>query len=173
MSKEPIFEGSRPLEEIVNIITYSKWSMKYAIDTINDSARKGGYLCIARPNGMIMAVVLIGTVAKEEKAKKYLSLCQEKALRLALHPEHCSSWQSRDESVQHYGGAIRTKRFIFSFSGFPELWDEAFVVDLASQTYAHPSGLSTVRRNMIKRASNNPYIDHSYGCNRCTESSGD
>jgi hypothetical protein len=158
---EPIFEGFRPLEEVVEIITFSTLSLKHALEKINDPLRKGGCMCIARPNGLIVAVLLIGEVVSEERMRKYFALCQEKAVRLASHPEHVSSWQSRDETKQRYAGAIRSRKYILSFSGLPELWDEACMTDLAAKT----CGLSVTRSNKIQRASNNPYLDGCYGSN--------
>jgi hypothetical protein len=95
--------------------------------------RKGGCFCIADiQTGQPYLVVSIGKVA-EEKLGKYFLLCQEKARRLAEHPEHLSSWQSRDERMDRFGGAIRTKRYILSFSGLPQKLDEASMLAVAGR----------------------------------------
>jgi hypothetical protein len=104
-----------------------------AVDLINDPKRKGGYLCVTMPTGTPLCVLIVGEVEPEEKAQKYFEFCQEKAKRLAANAGHVSSWQSRDESQNRYGGAIRTGKFILSFSGFPEDWDEACMVVAAQQ----------------------------------------
>ena len=70
-----------------------------------------------------------------DKDKLYRDRAQEKARRLHNHPEHKTSRESRNESRGQYGGAIRAckddQSYIFSFSGFPEIWDEAFMLFLA------------------------------------------
>src|SRR3989338_4641417 len=48
----------------------------------------------------------------------------EKAKRLGRLPEHFSSWQSRDEAMNQFGGAIRVMGGILSFSGLAEHYDE-------------------------------------------------
>ena len=60
-----------------------------------------------------------------ERGQKYLELAQEKARRLAEHPDHWSSWQSRNPDEGKWGGAVNAGAYIFSFSGLPELADEA------------------------------------------------
>jgi hypothetical protein len=54
-----------------------------------------------------------------------LSYCQEKALRLARHPEHVSSAQSRDDDNEQYPGAVRVGDLILSPSGMPWELDES------------------------------------------------
>ncbi len=87
------------------------------------------------------ATMFAGTYA-EEKALKYWEFAQEKADRLANHFDkgHLSSYQSRAPEKMRWGGAIRTPGgWILSFSGFPELMDEAFMLSVARQ-----AGLITV-----------------------------
>lgn len=94
--------------------------------------REGGYFCVADgKNGLPLLTVLIGKVPLE-KALRYLNLCQEKAARLSMYPGHGSSWESRNPEENQWGGAIRVGTdFIFSLSGFPELGDEAVMLDTA------------------------------------------
>ena len=93
--------------------------------------RHGAYLCVAESRGFPLLIAPIGIVP-EEKADKYLSFCQEKVRRLARHPEHVSSWQSRNPDADEWGGAVRIQtafgELLVSMSGFPELGDEAFVL---------------------------------------------
>lgn len=66
------------------------------------------------------------------KLPKYREYSREKAERLLRHPEHMLSWQSREPKEGRWGGAVRLQSgIIFSFSGFPELVDEAFCAALA------------------------------------------
>lgn len=90
----------------------------------------------------------------------YLGFSREKGLRLAEHPDHVSSWESRDEDLMHYGGAIRCGPFILSFSGLPEHWDEILMVliarrrmfldDAQTQTIFHISGGAAKWEMMLK-----------------------
>jgi len=88
--------------------------------------RHSGYLTLMNAtNGRILLVVQIGN-CPQTKARKYFDFSQEKAGRLFIHPDHSSSWQSRIPETNQWGGAIRTTNdLILSFSGLPELADEA------------------------------------------------
>lgn len=59
--------------------------------------------------------------------------CQEKCARLAkFAPEgHVSSYQSRDESAQQYGGGVVVQNWAMAFSGLPEEGDQAVMLALA------------------------------------------
>jgi len=97
--------------------------------------RGGGYLCITKMKGDIpedapFLIIQVGAPTRE-KVLKYLEFSQEKALRLSAHPDHISSWQSRDYESNRYGGAIRAEGYILSFSGLTELADEAVLVNTA------------------------------------------
>lgn len=120
--------------------------------------RQGGYLCIAEDiTGYPYAVVLIGSVP-DEKHAKYFSLCQEKSTRLASHPDHVSSWQSRDPDGNKWGGAIKVNHLIFSFSGGPELGDEALMLAVAKGYYAKSVEIAPmVELAKIAALSKNPY----------------
>jgi len=97
--------------------------------------RRGGFLCVlpnipyyAEPVPLMIAMVGKPTASKE---RKYLELCQEKAIRLMANEKHLSSWQTRHLDHQQYGGAIRAGDFIFGFSGLIELADEAVLLMMA------------------------------------------
>jgi hypothetical protein len=47
---------------------------------------------------------------------------------LSFQIGHVSSWESRDPGHDRWGGAIRIEDLIFSFSGLPELADEALML---------------------------------------------
>ena len=92
---------------------------------------KSGYLTIKdKKDGRLILQAQIGD-CPEKKHVKYRTLSLEKADRLLENLEskkHLSSWQSKDESKDKYGGAIATHELILSFSGLPELADEAVVL---------------------------------------------
>jgi hypothetical protein len=87
----------------------------------------GGYLCITDEGGTPILITRVGE-GNPEKNNARLEFCQEKARRLAAHPEHMLSSQSRDKERQMYGGAVRgtIKKLIVSFSGLPERVDELY-----------------------------------------------
>ncbi len=101
------------------------------------AGRSGGYLCVRRSTGSRdlppLVVILVGS-APLGKAAKYCNFAQEKAQRLSDHPDHLSSWQTRDESADQYGGSVRGESLIASFSGLPEHADELLVVQVMLQS---------------------------------------
>ena len=100
--------------------------------------REGGYFTVVYEDTeqplRLHTLERIGRLSTE-KAELYRNFAQEKAKRLHAHPEHRTSRESRNEAQERYGGAIRARKdgqvYIFSFSGFPEIWDEAFMLFLA------------------------------------------
>lgn len=91
---------------------------------LKEKGSLGGYLCIAREeDGLPLAVILFGDMPRE-KCEGRLEFSQEKAKRLASHPDHKTSWESRDPANNKWGGAIRGKKYIISVSGLPEELDE-------------------------------------------------
>jgi hypothetical protein len=114
------------IDDIVRILDGIEEVVSLACRTDGRPGRNGGCLCIANPQGRVLAVFQVGSVQDDEAAKRYWTFCQEKATRLGQNPEHTSSWQTRDESVKKYGGAIRDEDGnIYSFSGLSEFLDEA------------------------------------------------
>jgi hypothetical protein len=93
----------------------------------------GGYLCIA--NGDSGIPLLIAKIGEPNplKCEKYLVFCQEKVRRLFQHPDHHLSRSSRDPALDQWGGAVRGKHHLLSFSGLPEHLDEAFMFLLAGE----------------------------------------
>lgn len=121
----------------------------------NDSPEKvsGFFTVLDTRTGEIVKTMEIGKVP-EEKREKYYKLSQEKAKRLYAHPEHLSSWQSRNPDQGEWGGSIRIENYIFSFSGLPELIDEALMLVLAHRFHwlDYGQGLE------ISFLSNNPFF---------------
>ncbi|HEY4498740.1 MAG TPA: hypothetical protein VJH94_01615 [Candidatus Paceibacterota bacterium] len=127
-----------------------------AIRLVGDDDRKGGYCCVADHEGRIHAVFLVGQLPDREKREKYFYLCQEKAARLAQHSDHISSWQSRNPQDGRWGGAVKGREFILSFSGLPELWDEASMLVAARSFY--PRLISEEGSTEIEKLSGNPHV---------------
>jgi hypothetical protein len=91
----------------------------------------GGYLCVADgESGLPIVLTPFGTQTPEE-ARITLRNAQEKPRRLATHPQHRTSWQSRNPDKEEWGGAVRGRDHLFAFSGFPEPVDEAAMALLA------------------------------------------
>lgn len=124
--------------------------------------RMGGYLCVAEgETGNPHFTVLVGGHVNQEKLPKYYHLSHEKAVRLSQNPTHVSSFQSRDGKNQ-FGGAVRTlDGLIYSFSGFPELIDEALVLVLMQlgAKYRIREKTKTIEHhcNVIAELSNNKF----------------
>ncbi|OGG69494.1 hypothetical protein A3I99_01045 [Candidatus Kaiserbacteria bacterium RIFCSPLOWO2_02_FULL_45_11b] len=112
--------------------------------------KRGGYFVVVNhQRAEFILAVKIGQVSKE-KTEKYEVLAREKAWRLYGHIGNWTSFESRNEKAGvvvydsirphcpawtelwgQWGGAVRGNRYIFSFSGFPELLDEAMMFVLA------------------------------------------
>lgn len=98
-----------------------------------DRGRKGGWVHVSDQNGNVVLHERVGRIDSPEKDERYQRLSAEKSTRLRAHPEHKTSWQSRDPDKGLWGGAFRADDgWIYSFSGLVELWDEALVFGLAS-----------------------------------------
>lgn len=91
----------------------------------------GGYLAWTDSNGIPFIAGLMWGYMPIEKAAKRQEFALEKAMRLALHNLHRTSYRSRNPKASRWGGAIRAGEHILSFSGFPEKWDEAAMFVLA------------------------------------------
>ena len=101
---------------------------------LHDRPMLGGYFVIANgTTGLPLVVAMIGAL-ELSKADQYFANACEKAQRLASHPEHRLSWQSRVENYK-FAGAVRVGCLIFSFSGLPEMLDEALMLALGAKTH--------------------------------------
>jgi len=95
--------------------------------------RRSGYFTLRnRIDGRVLLHCQISQCPNEDKAAKwaYFSL-HEKGPRLLKHPDHVSSFQSKNEEAAQYAGAIAVSDLVLSFSGLPELADEAVMLTLA------------------------------------------
>jgi hypothetical protein len=120
--------------------------------------RKGGYFCAQESNFNIPFLISQIGEPDEIKKKKYFLFSQEKAFRIYIICGTETSWQSRNEKEEKWGGAIRVGKYIFSFSGFPELVDEAVMIVLALRLRI--INLETAQK--LGSYSNNPYITQLY-----------
>jgi len=118
--------------------------------------QEGAYFCFASmKKGLPLVFTPVGDVAIE-KAEKYVAFSMEKARRLAQHPEHVSSFQSRNPPEQ-WGGAIHVGGNIFSMSGLPELGDEAVMLVTAFMFFPKLEEVR-VACNAIAQTSENPFF---------------
>ena len=131
---------------------------------------QGGYLTLEDFDGNIILISRHGDPAPE-KNSKYKFFSDEKAGRLLDHPDHISSYQSRTpeeemadtpQMERKYGGAIRIAsiKAVLSFSGLPELLDEALVTVAVIRIgrFFDSECLSELEINEIAAHSDNPYI---------------
>lgn len=96
--------------------------------------KPGGIFCLVETRtGRVLATTPCGDVP-EPNLTKYKRFAQEKATRLTVtHREfgHSTSWQSKNEAAEQYGGAIVVGDYIFSFSGYPQLIDQITMLTTA------------------------------------------
>ncbi len=133
--------------------------------------RRGCLTILSVPTGEILFTIPFGECSEvpPEKWDKYFELSQEKATRLFsqvnmhLPNGHTSSFESRNEEEDKYGGAIYSDchhhQHIFSFSGMPELIDEAMMLVLAKKL-AQDTGSAIVTK--IEALERNPYWKELY-----------
>jgi hypothetical protein len=115
--------------------------------------RTYGYFSVFDPTSRSFILTVKIGFPPDEKNAKYLALSQEKAMRLASHPEHFASFESRDEKDGKWGGAVRPcVSTIISFSGLPELADEALMLFVAY------NARWLRKKDALCVATRNPYI---------------
>lgn len=142
-------DGVRQLARILSRITPVFESAMMQMKAPN---RKGAALTIMNiDKEMIFSfTTFVGRPAADKK-EKYWNLSIEKSERLLTFPKHLSSFQSKDESKDRYGGAIRTELLLIGVSGFPELWDEAVSLVLAAiggaTTFEQAEYIASISRN--------------------------
>lgn len=133
-------------------------------DVEGSEFKREGYLTLMDGiTGKIIFTVPFGEIP-EEKREKYFKFSQEKASRLFsnvnmnLSNGHTTSWESRNVEENKYGGAIYfnclSTVFILSFSGMPELIDEAMMIVLGKKI-SKDIGRPTIKR--IEAYERNPY----------------
>jgi hypothetical protein len=115
-----------------------------------NTKRQGGYLVVMNHRSEeLVLLAKVGQISKE-LTHKCETLAREKAWRLYSRVGDWTSFESRDVEAEvmvydysqppqlaytrpwgQWGGAVRGNRYIFSFSGFPEMLDEAMMFVLA------------------------------------------
>lgn len=99
-----------------------------------DAGRCGGYFCLSWTDSQGKVTILhhgeIG-IMPNEKRKHFRKLSRDNLLRRLKNPGHVSSWQSRNPDLDLLGGDIKAGSYDLSFSGLPELADEAVMLFLA------------------------------------------
>ena len=142
------------IKSYIIYVTYFENHIMPAIINLRENPKphkRSGYLTIrSKTNGKILFVAEIGD-CPQFKAKRYFEFSVEKGERLFHHPKHISSWQSRDPEKEKRGGAIVGSELIISFSGLPELLDEAAVIVFAKFF----GWISDKQTEKIANASNN------------------
>ncbi len=123
--------------------------------------RTGGAVCFADDEGNPLYVAVISNSCVPECISKYVELCQEKALRLGSLEWQNSSWESRKPQKDWWGGAVRIERMIYSFSGLPELGDEAvmLVSSILTAKNKEQALLRKLQAEAIAEKSSNPYFE--------------
>lgn len=118
-----------------------------AIATEFGNGSNGGYLYFGDNNNNKLFLIPVGRPA-DAKKEKYASLAEEKATRLYQHPTHDLSWQSMNEEMEQYQGAIKlvSPYYAFmSFSGFPAPVDEGLCLVLSRKSeLLSPQGMETL-----------------------------
>lgn len=137
---------------------YGTLMVKAAIERFGElpewKGRNGCYMCAAEPiRGFPQLIFSVGTPAPE-KLFKYWLFSQEKNLRTARYG-HTTSFESADEKLFHYGGAVRGRRLLLDGSGFPAHGNEAIILGVHNLvgTLTHNEALA------IARKSGNPYFE--------------
>lgn len=147
--KTPLFlsergQTSESIARIGQALMTELYRFMPAVDLSTDHTfRTGGYAVIMNLADGSYYQFPVG-ILQPGKLEKYMKFSMEKARRLrcrvlGAHPNEFSSWQSRDEAKERWGGSIITgrrrdrpsSRWIFSFSGLPQLADEAFSLAFA------------------------------------------
>ncbi len=142
------------VEELTRILECAQVILQYI--TKHEDHQHGGVLCIADSGtGIPLLTCVFGCVTIEEYYT-YMGFALEKAKRLAGEPLHFTSSQSRDMTTmpKHYGGAIRGRDFILSFSGFKEEQDEAAMLLLEVKLIG---GIAAAPRWLVEQTNTNLY----------------
>jgi hypothetical protein len=123
--------------------------------------RKGGFFSIYESASMSMVTKSFGDFPKE-KAGQYFRNSTEKVTRLVKNPEYHRSFQSRDESKEHWGGGIYYGHLYCAFSGFPEKLDEA--LSLIYAMYVSHSNYWSCKefKNAVLHEQENRYSDNEF-----------
>lgn len=125
-------KAARTVAEIISIVTST---YTHVAATVGRGETYGA-LCILGGENLypLQAHLFFGELP--ENGTRSFEIVREKAARLSGFTSHVSSWQSRHPERFEYGGAVRIVRpeshvGILSWSSFPELVDEAYMLAVA------------------------------------------
>ena len=146
--------GEHDLLEVLDQVSLNVNAFIELPDAARD--RRGGYFTVVSRNTespQVITITKIGNPALEE-SNTYFDFSQEKANRLIVSIELSSSFQNRDPDNGRWGGAIKTSDYVLSFSGLPELGDEAVML-LTAYSF---SWLTEEQIVKIAKISSNPHV---------------
>lgn len=107
------------------------WFVDVAVAVLVDEhngERGGGFLNLRDANGKIVFEYPFRSPSSN-KTQSYREFAREKTSRLEGYPEHVLSWQSKNEALQQYQGAVRAPNGLLgSFSGFTGEEDETIIL---------------------------------------------
>lgn len=119
--------------DLARIVEYADRIIATAVDFLLQAGKpdkRGGYLAVLEiGRGNLEMLVRLGH-SPQDKVDGRIEVATEKCKRLHNLP-HLTSYESRNPEIGRWGGAVRGSELIFSFSGLPELWDEAAMFVLA------------------------------------------
>lgn len=144
------------VKELVRILLIASPILEYIPE--HEDHQNGGVLCVADPETGTPLLLCVFGIMTTKEYYDYVGFAVEKAKRLAGNPLHFTSHQSRDMTTtpKRYGGAIRGREFILSFSGFKEEQDEAAMLLLELGLIG---GSDMAPRWLIDRAAANQYFE--------------
>lgn len=144
--------------EIISSVEFSVRKVCALLRKEGEPSKPRGYFTVV--NIATSAPVLIAKIGKVplDKLEKYQLYSREKALRLSIKMKshnHMSSWESRIPEDGKWGGAVFAGRgLIFSFSGLPELADEAAMLDVVRRFH----DFFPQAREIAKKSNNKYYF---------------
>lgn len=118
----------------VGVGTAVEWVWSEVIGKFVDEDKRpkgtGGYYAFLEEGKRFPSVIAkVGDLpVDEQEVKMFFTLAREKCHRLALHPEHVSSFQSRDEGSGRFGGAVRVQGGRLAISGYDQDEDEGIAL---------------------------------------------
>ena len=139
--------------DILDSIAYLVGACAKLPDNPNPEKKSGYFTLLSKEDGRLLLMAQIGECPGNEY-EKYQLFSREKGIRV-YKTNDLSSWVSRNVREDKWGGAISTDDFILSFSGLPELMDEAVVLVAAlALRWVSRRDVAT-----IAKLSENPFFD--------------
>lgn len=128
------------------------------VGAIAPEHRRGGFACFRTDeSGSNIYTTAHGSIPPTLE-HIYKQNAYEKIIRLSYHEGDISSFQSRNPAEGRWGGAIRLKGIVLSFSGLTELLDEAYLLSIAIQC----GWCSPLRAKRVIQKSNNHWFERTW-----------